>query len=258
MTVSWDAAAYERVAEAQFRWALEVLDWRTWRGDERVIDAGCGPGRVAEELLPRLPRGHVTAVDRDEGMLAKARLRLAPYGNRASVVAADLADLPALPSADVVLSTAVLHWVPDHDAAFRGFHATLRAGGELLVQCGGAGNISALKATAGEVAKEAFAPAFAAWSAPWHFEDAASTRGRLQKAGFHSIEVGLEDKPTPFPDRASFLEFCQAAPLRPYLDRLPASQHARFLGAVGDRWAEAGRSWILDYVRLNVRARRPS
>ena len=256
-TVPWDAAIYERVAEAQYSWALEVLAWRTWRGDERVLDAGCGPGRVAEELVRRLPRGQVVAVDRDPDMLQKARRRFSALG-RASVVEADLEDLPELGPFDVVLSTAVLHWVPDHDAVFRGFHRVLRPGGEVLAQFGGQGNIASLVKVAGRVmAEPAFAPHFADWVPPWHFDAPEATAHALRGAGFDDVRTHLEPKPTAFDDRQGFLAFCQAAPLRPYMAHLPPDLRDAFVAAVGTEWESAGRPWTLDYVRLNARARRP-
>lgn len=257
MSVSWDAASYEEVAEAQYQWALEVLDWRAWRGDETVLDAGCGPGRVAEELLRRLPKGRVVAVDRDPDMLEKARRRLAPYGDRAHLVEADLQALPDVGPVDVVLSTAVLHWVPDHAAAFAGFHRLLRPGGEILLQFGGAGNIGTLKGAAARVAaKPPFATHFGEWSPPWHFDEPATTRRLLEAAGFTGAQAVLEPKPTLFADRRAFLAFCAAAPLRPFLGRLPAALALAFVQAVGDLWESEGHPWRLDYVRLNARGRR--
>jgi trans-aconitate 2-methyltransferase len=257
VSVAWDAAAYERVAEAQYQWALEVLGWRNWRGDEAVLDAGCGPGRVAEELLRRLPRGRVVAVDRDPDMLEKARRRLAPHADRARVLEADLEALPDLGPVDVVLSTAVLHWVPDHAAAFAGFHRVLKPGGEALLQFGGAGNIADLKGAATRVANlPPFAPHFQGWSPPWHFDEPAMTRRLLEAAGFEGVRAGLEAKTTGFADREAFLAFCIAAPLRPFLGRLPAALAGRYATAVGDLWESEGHPWRLDYVRLNARGRK--
>ena len=59
----WDAATYDRVSDVQVEWAREVLDRLPLRGDETVLDAGCGSGRVTAMLLERLPNGHVVAVD---------------------------------------------------------------------------------------------------------------------------------------------------------------------------------------------------
>src|SRR4029077_11451509 len=82
MTRDWDAASYDRIAEPQTRWGTVVLDRLPLRGDERVLDAGCGSGRVTERLLERLPDGRVVALDGSPSMIAEARRRLARVGGR--------------------------------------------------------------------------------------------------------------------------------------------------------------------------------
>src|SRR5260221_9045023 len=87
----WNASAYDRVADPQARWGATVLERLTLDGDETVLDAGCGTGRVTELLLERLPRGHVVALDASPSMLAEARGRLTRFGAQVEFVHADLA-----------------------------------------------------------------------------------------------------------------------------------------------------------------------
>jgi trans-aconitate 2-methyltransferase len=116
-TRDWDAATYDRIAAPQARWGSSVVARLPLRGDERVLDAGCGSGRVTQELLEKLPNGHVVALDASAAMLDEARRRLAGYGDRVEFVEADLAaPLPVAPPVDAILSTATFHWVLDHDA----------------------------------------------------------------------------------------------------------------------------------------------
>src|SRR5271165_59691 len=122
----WDGATYDRISGPQARWGAALLDRLPLVGDERVLDAGCGSGRVTEALIERLPRGHVVALDASGQMLEAARSRLARFGDRVSFVQADLGrPLPIEPPVDAILSTATFHWVPDHDALFRNLAAVL-------------------------------------------------------------------------------------------------------------------------------------
>src|SRR4029079_11598098 len=91
MPRDWDARTYDRVADPQTRWGQLVLDRLPLLGDERVLDAGCGTGRVTELLAARLPLGHVVALDGSPAMIAAARDRLAGFGERIEYVVADLA-----------------------------------------------------------------------------------------------------------------------------------------------------------------------
>ena len=76
----WDGATYDRVAGPMTRWGASVLERLPLRGDETVLDAGCGSGRVTEQLLDRLPDGRVIALDASPSMVDAARDRLAPSG----------------------------------------------------------------------------------------------------------------------------------------------------------------------------------
>ena len=107
MTRDWDARSYERVSGPQAAWAERVLDRLALRGDETVLDAGCGSGRVTRMLLERLPNGRVVAVDCAPSMVAEAREALDP--SRTSVIEADLAELRLDESVDAAFSNAVFH-----------------------------------------------------------------------------------------------------------------------------------------------------
>ena len=163
MPRDWDARTYDLVADPQTRWGIAVLDRLALEGDERVLDAGCGTGRVTEQLLQRLPRGTVIALDGSPAMIDAARERLARFGDRIDYVVADLGrPLPVDGSVDAVLSTATFHWVPDHDALFANLAAVTRPGGWLVAQCGGAGNVARIEAVLATIGD--------GWRGSHHFE----------------------------------------------------------------------------------------
>ena len=249
MTRSWDAAAYHRVSAPQLEWAEKVLERLPLAGDEIVLDAGCGSGNVTQLLLDRLPRGHVVAVDSSESMVEHARQALDP--DRTTVFQADLAELELDEPVDAAFSNAVFHWIPDHDALFARLHAALRPGGPLVAQCGGEGNVARLHAAGREVAaREPYAEHLAGWTGPWNFAGAEVTAERLERAGFVEIDTWLEPYPiTPENPLAFMTTVC----LGPHLQRLPEELRTGFAEAVCDL---AGPE--LDYVRLNVDAKKPS
>ena len=247
MTRDWDAATYDRVAGPQTRWGTAVLDRLPLAGDERVLDAGCGSGRVTELLADRLPRGRVVALDGSPAMIAAARERLAPFGDRVEFVVADLAHpLPIEGNVDAILSTATFHWVLDHDALFANLAAVLRPGGWLVAQCGGVGNIATVQ--------RALASIGDGWLGPVNFATPMATVRRLDAAGFVDIECWLTDEPTRFEPGKPFETFLRTVVLGAHLDRLPPDQHDAFVHEVATRMPEP----LIDYVRLNIVARRSS
>ncbi len=145
----WDAATYHRVSTPQFTWGQKVLAQLPLQGNETVLDAGCGTGRLTFELGALLPAGRVVGLDISQNMLREARDRVpVPLAGRAFFVAADLQDLPFTERFDGIFSTAAFHWVLDHDRLFGSLFGALRPGGWLCAQCGGGANLARLRGRA--------------------------------------------------------------------------------------------------------------
>jgi trans-aconitate 2-methyltransferase len=245
VSADWDAATYDRIADPMFRWGASVVGWLELQGSERVLDAGCGSGRVTEVLVERLPHGSVVALDASPAMLEEARGRLARFGDRVEYVLADLArPLPIRGTVDAVLSTATFHWVPDHDALFRNLAAVLRPGGQLVAQCGAAGNIRRVLEAAREVGLDQ--------EGPTYFPTPEETRARLEASGFVEIEVWTKEEPTPIEPGEPLETYLRTVCLRGHLERVPAAERDALVRQVA---ALLSRPEI-DYVRLNIRARR--
>ncbi|HLY14557.1 MAG TPA: methyltransferase domain-containing protein, partial [Candidatus Limnocylindrales bacterium] len=235
----WDAATYDRIADPMTRWGGFVLARLPLRGEETVLDAGCGSGRVTELLAEALPRGHVIALDGSPAMLDEARARLARFGSRIEFVQADLREiLPLKAPVDAILSTATFHWLPDHDALFRNLAAVLRPGGRLVALCGGAGNIAAIQAILATLGD--------GWLGPWTFATPAETERRLTEAGFTEIETWLTPEPTPLEPGPATETYLATIILGDHLARLPESEREPFVRAVAERMVRPE----IDYVRL--------
>jgi trans-aconitate 2-methyltransferase len=246
--VEWDAETYDAISDPQFSWGMEVLERLELAGDEAVLDAGCGSGRVTAELGRRLPRGRVIAVDGSEAMVAKARERL---GERASYLVTDLCELEVAEPVDLIFSTATFHWIPDHSRLFERLRAALRPEGRLVAQCGGCGNISDHARAIAEVAsRPEFAPYFGRGTAMWNFAGPDETEARLREAGFADARCWLQPKPVTPPDP---LRFTMTVTMGSHLTRLPEELRRPFAEGVLDR---SPRPLTLEYVRLNIEARR--
>jgi trans-aconitate 2-methyltransferase len=247
VTRDWDAATYHRVGTPQARWAERVLERLDLRGDETVLDAGCGSGRVTAMLLERLPSGRVIAVDSSPSMVAAAREALP--ADRVDTMVCNLVDLELAEPVDAVFSNAVFHWILDHDRLFERLHATLRSGGQLVAQCGGEGNIAAFKAAMDMVAaREPYAEHIAGWT-PWNYAAPDATEASLRRAGFAQARCWRTDEPVEPEDPESFVStVCLGA----HLDRLPDELREPY---TADVLEVAGEPLLLEYVRLNVDAR---
>jgi len=242
----WDGRTYDRISGPMQALGQAVLDRLPLTGDETVLDAGCGSGRITETLIERLPHGRVIAVDMSESMVAAARERLGPD---VDIRRADLLELELDEPVDAILSTATFHWVSDHDALFRRLHAALAPGGMLVAQCGGEGNITQLRGRAGTVlARDPYAEHFRDFEPPWNYASAADTEMRLRGAGFASAECWLTPAPTQ-PEHPR--EFLSTIVLGPHVQHLPADLREPFMDEV---LSELGEPVLVDYVRLNIDA----
>jgi trans-aconitate 2-methyltransferase len=247
-TVDWDAASYDRLADPQEDWGRQVLERLELRGDEIVLDAGCGSGRVTRLLIERLPEGKVIAVDGSPSMVDKVRGVLRPQDQ---ALLANLTELVLDDPVDAIFSNATFHWVLDHDRLFQRLHAVLRPGGRLEAQCGGEGNVAeferAIDALSGD---ERFAPYLRGTLQPWNFAGVGETEVRLERAGFRVARLWLERKRFQPRDPRGYL---RASGLAYHLNRLPEDLHEAFVDAVT---GSMPRPLVLDYVRLNISARR--
>ena len=249
----WDGKSYDRISGTMEALGREVLSRLDLAGDELVLDAGCGSGRITEALLQRLPHGRVIAVDVTESMTEAARRRLedVPSSGEGSVqvLLADVLELELPERVDAVLSTATFHWIADHDRLFARLRALLREGGRLAAQCGGKGNIDVLRGQAREVQqREPYAAHFDGWQPPWNYAAPEQTRERLLRAGFSEADCWLAPTPRQ-PEQPR--EFLATIVLGPHVQQLPDELRDPFMDEV---MAVLDKPVTVDYVRLNIDA----
>ena len=242
----WDGRTYDRISAPLEMNGRDVLARLQLRGDETVLDAGCGSGRVTEALLERLPHGRVIGVDGSAGMIEAAAERL---GDRAELFVSDLTELDlGGRRVDAVFSTAVFHWIADHNTLFSRIHAVLQPGGQFVAQCGGAGNCPELdSAIEAAVADGPFTEYLAGWT-PWNYSAPDMAHDRLLRAGFSSASTGLVQAPVPYDD---LHEWLGVNSLSAHQLRLPEELRQPFVDAV---YAGMDDDIGVTYIRLNIDA----
>jgi trans-aconitate methyltransferase len=258
----WDAAKYHRISDPQLAWGRTVAAKLVPVAGQRILDVGCGTGRLTEEIAGGSDVV-VVGLDASAAMLTEAngRRRGQTTGGGShtfpAYVRADGSALPFTAAFDAVFSNATFHWVPDHDRLFRSIHDALKPGGRLVAQCGGTGNLRQLYGRARTLmADKKYVSYYAGWTDPWRFEGIEATSGRLEGAGFTDINVTLVPAPTRFDAPEKFAEFIASVCLRHELARLPPDLRDPFIEAVTVMASADEDPLTLDYWRLNIEARR--
>lgn len=241
MAREWDAQAYAALDLPHVAWGRRVLDRMTLRGDETVLDAGCGTGRDGAALLERWPGVRLIALDGSQQMLDVAAETLP--ADRVSFVHADLTSpIPVAEPVDAVMSVAAFHWIVDHQLLFDNLAAVLRPGGRLTTDCGGLGNVANLDRALLEVTGQ--------HKVGTHFQGVEDTETRLEAAGFDVEQVSLRPSPFRIDDRGVFERYLEAVCLGGQLAELPEGERDGFVTAVAEAFDEP----VLDYVRLEIDA----
>ena len=130
----WDGEGYEQISALQRHLAQSTLAGLQFRGDERVLDVGCGDGFITRSIAARLPNGSVVGVDASPRMIEVARSRPDPAGADIRFEVGDVLALPFADEFDVVVSFNVLHWVVNQRAALTSIAESTKSGGRVIVQ----------------------------------------------------------------------------------------------------------------------------
>jgi trans-aconitate methyltransferase len=256
-TAEWNAADYAANSVVQQTWARELIAQLQLRGDEHVLDVGCGDGKVTAEIARAVPRGSVVGVDASPQMIEFAR-KTFPRGKIPNLEfhvmdAREIGgcDAPSQSSGrlksgdggvaatrlfDIVFSNAALHWVDDHRAFLRGAASVLRPGGRLLVSCGGKGNAhDVFVALRPEMRLKRWREFFRKLEKPYFFHSPDSYEKWLPRFGFKSRGVRLSSKDAVYGGRDGFAAWLRTTWL-PYTQRVPENLREEFIAAVTDRY----------------------
>ena len=249
----WDGARYAELNTLQ-RWvAGRSLAAVTLRGDERVLDVGCGDGLLTAELADRLPTGSTIGIDPSPRMIDVARRRTAPGGTLTFAVES-VQHMQFAGEFDLVVSFNALHWVADHALALQRIRAALVRGGAALLQLVCAGPRESVEQTAMTVAAQPrFAARFEGFAAPFHHPDATVFATQAAAAGLIRQHDDIQDLVWDFGSRTAFLNWCRVG-FSDWLGRLPdEATRTEFLDEVGDRYAEiAGSPQVFRFLQLTA------
>ncbi len=251
----WNAEVYDRIGTPMRRWAQQVIEDLELKGDETVLDAGCGSGSVTFDLVQKLPRGKIYALDASAEMVASLAKTVAERGVQNIVpMQASLTDFDLPEQVDCVFSNAVFHWIPDDDALFGSLYRATRPGGRMRAQCGGFGNNAhVLEAVAAVRELPRFEPHLRGFSDSKKYRTPEVAAASLERAGWRDVRTRLFAQPIPFDTHDEGALYVQTILLRDHIARLPAADRDAYGHAVVEETVRRyGEPYTADYVRLDL------
>ena len=199
MAHEFDGKKYEQASAHQRQWGERLIDELDLRGDENVLDLGCGDGALTARIAEIVPKGRVVGIDASQGMIDVA---LRKKRENLEFLRLGIDDLSFSGEFDVVFSNATLHWVRDHKRLLANVRASLKEGGVIRFNFGGEGNCSHfLKVVREAIADEAFSSYFKDFPWPWYMPPVEEYEVLVERAttGLGCKQGGL-DNATPLFD----------------------------------------------------------
>ena len=234
---TWDPGDYHCHSSAQQGWARELIAKLQLKGDERVLDIGCGDGKMSAEIAENVPRGRVVGVDSSEAMIRFACQAYPPEQHpRLSFKVRDARDLGFNREFDLVYSNATLHWIVDHRPVLAGVARALVPGGRALLQMGGQGNAAAILGLLDAMSQEArWSPYLKGFPCPYGFHAPSTYRPWVEAAGLRAERLELIDKDMTQLGPEGLAGWMRTTWL-PYLERIDEKLRLEFVTAVVERY----------------------
>jgi len=258
MGYDFDGRKYEKASSHQKEWGMKLIGELDLKGNERVLDLGCGDGWLTLQIARQLPEGEVTGIDSSAGMIAAARPKAS---TNLTFLLRDIDDINFVDAYDLVFSNAALHWVKDHEKLLVNVRNALRHNGRVRFNFAGAGNCTTFFMVLREaMAREEFAPYFSTFNWPWFMPSVEEYRLLVSATALCDTVVRGENADRYFPDAETLTRWVDQPSLVPILPLVPEKEPASFRGFVVHRMIEEtlqeNGSCFETFRRINLSARK--
>lgn len=235
----WDAKEYQKSSSAQQKWAKELIKKMDLNGSEKMLDMGCGDGKITSEIATHLEKGCILGIDSSEDMikLAKETFPESEQSNLKFKVK-DFQDLNYKEEFDLIFSNAALHWVKDHSQILKSIKRSLKPDGKILIQMGGKGNGREILDISNEMThKPEWNSYFKDFNFPYGFYDTATYEKWLKEAGLEILRLELISK---IMDQKGIdgLKSWMRTVWLPYTQRIPVDLREKFIDEIALKYLE--------------------
>lgn len=257
MAFDFDGDKYRQASGHQKEWGNAIIAELNLRGDEAILDLGCGDGVLTRRLAGLAPDGEVLGIDASPGMIATAEQK---KERNLSFALMDIAGIGFAEQFDVILSNAALHWVKNHPNLLDRCKKALKKGGILKWSFGGFGNCSNLnEVLMASMKMPEYENLFKGFEWPWYMPAEEEYAGLLENAGYGEYEVTLENADRHFADSGELVRWIDQPCIVPFLEYIKdETEKKKFRDTVVTRMIEKTRcsdgTYFETFRRIRVNA----
>jgi len=252
---SWNAALYDAKCGFVSELGKGVLDLLNPQPGEEILDIGCGTGDLTHKIAQSnaIPFG----IDSGDSMIIEARKK---YPNIKFQVS-DAREFKQQEAFDAVFSNAVFHWIKDLSPVLQNIWMSLKPKGRLVVEFGGKGNVASIcEGINTALSSLNIQPKEIAERNPWQFPSIGEFASLLEKHGFKVEYAILFDRPTVLQGEHGLTHWLEMFAQNFFHDLTNDVQQKLYEIVnvkLKDRlYTKANASWIADYTRIRVLARK--
>ncbi|RJS86448.1 class I SAM-dependent methyltransferase [Methanophagales archaeon] len=256
MQYQFDGKKYEKTSHCQSEWGNELIAELNLKGNEAILDLGCGNGFTTKELAERVPHGKVVGIDSSSSMLEAAK---AHKTANMELLLLDINEMAFDNEFDVVFSNAAHHWVLDHEKLLKNIYNALKPNGFMRIQFAGDGNCPNLIEVLREVMElPEFVTSFKRFIWPWYMIKPEEYEKLLSHTEFRNYKVWGENKDRYFSDDQSMIGWIEEPSIVPFLAVLPENLKMRVrdtvVGRMIERTKQRDGTYFETFRRINVYA----
>lgn len=226
----FDGEKYKKASKHQREWGNSLIEEISLKGNESILDLGCGDGGLTEQMACLVPDGKVLGIDASEGMIETARKRV-----RANLefLHMDINEIDFQNQFDVIFSNAALHWVKDHRRLLSNVFSALRKGGIIAWDFGGDGNCANFYGVIRKmIQSEKYKKYFMDFEWPWYMPSRAEYEKLIVGSGFSDYTITEVNRDRYFADADEIIKWIDQPSIVPFLREVPEEVKPEFREAV--------------------------